>query len=532
MSRKEAEPAGQDGSSSSATDGGGGSGSGRELADALARRRLYREVTLALHSGLRDAKADFSFLRARGLRSLLGFLRSTASAADDALLLLFRHSQSIPDLQVIPVLFQNSLHQPKQDPVVTLDHIFGTEPMKITSPPTDSEIALALRVLEVKLVEGYNFDDHTTSDVRVCFKLIDEQPEWFSCHSSVLSQNSKYFSDRLGQNDIRSNSCVEIECPRAQYDHYVKMLKLMYLPGESIVDSFDSVKSALGVLRASNSLGCELVTKGCIAYIEAVPWDDNEEEEILEVARSLGSDAVSLLARLHAPSADAVKNVFISAIRFATCMETLFPPFLDDLKTSAQEQTDFMIHEDDETALVMMDEDVRSVVQEGITKLLSGLRTGLDLLATEFDQSPDQAEKGILCSLADIDWDSKYSSGLWAVKAKLIEVTGKALDAVGYGTVVLPAPSRFHLLKTWLPYIQTTKRSLDGNSKGEMSLQMDSDMWQNVESAIVSMVLALPSDDQADILSEWMKNAEQFRYPDLTEAFECQLMFGSVRKVA
>lgn len=402
----------------------------------------------------------------------------------------------------------------------------------------------------VKLVEGYNFDDHTTSDVRVCFKLIDEQPEWFSCHSSVLSQNSKYFSDRLGQNDIRSNSCVEIECPRAQYDHYVKMLKLMYLPGESIVDSFDSVKSALGVLRASNSLGCELVTKGCIAYIEAVPWDDNEEEEILEVARSLGSDAVSLLARLHAPSADAVKNVFISAIRFATCMETLFPPFLDDLKTSAQEQIDFMIHEDDETALVMMDEDVRSVVQEGITKLLSGLRTGLDLLATEFDQSSDQAEKGILCSLADIDWvanlstkiemthafvsgwseischilsvvqDSKYSSGLWAVKAKLIEVTGKALDAVGYGTVVLPAPSRFHLLKTWLPYIQTIKRSLDGNSKGEMSLQMDSDMWQNVESAIVSMVLALPSDDQADILSEWMKNAEQFRYPDLTEAFE------------
>ena len=323
----------------------------------------------------------------------------------------------------------------------------------------------------VKLVEEYNFDDHTTSDVRVCFKLIDEQPEWFSCHSSVLSQNSKYFTDRLGQNDIRSNSCIEIECPRAKYDHYVKMLKLMYLPGESVVDSFDSVKSALGVLRASNSLGCELVTKGCIAYIEAASWDENEEERILEVARSLGSDAVSLLARLHAPSADAVKNVFISAIRFATCMETPFPPFLDDLKTSAQEQIDFMIHEDDETALVTMDEDVRSVVQEGTTKLLSGLRTGLDLLATEFDQSPDLAEKGILSSLADIDWvanllakidmmhafvsgwseisdhilsviqDKKYSSGLWAVKAKLIKVTGKALDAVGYGTVVIPASS-------------------------------------------------------------------------------------------
>ncbi|RCV19974.1 hypothetical protein SETIT_4G018700v2 [Setaria italica] len=149
MSRKDADPAGGDGSSPSVADeGGSGSGSGGELVDALARRRLYREVTLALRSGLRDAKADFSFLRARGLRSLLGFLRSTASEADDARLLLFRHSQSIPDLQVIPVLFQNSLHQPKEDPVVTLDHIVGTEPMRITSPPTDSEIALALRVLE------------------------------------------------------------------------------------------------------------------------------------------------------------------------------------------------------------------------------------------------------------------------------------------------------------------------------------------------------------------------------------------------
>ncbi|XP_037461704.1 uncharacterized protein LOC119332643 [Triticum dicoccoides] len=142
MSRKEGavEAGGGEGSSSRAEGGG-------ELAEALARRRLYREVTLALRAGLRDAAADFSFLRARGLRSLLGFLRSTAAAPDDSQLLLFRHSQSIPDLQVIPVLFQNSLHQPK-DPAVTLDHIFGVEPTKITSPSTDSEIALALRVLE------------------------------------------------------------------------------------------------------------------------------------------------------------------------------------------------------------------------------------------------------------------------------------------------------------------------------------------------------------------------------------------------
>jgi hypothetical protein len=49
---------------------------------------------------------------------------------------------------------------------------------------------------------------------------------------------------------------------------------------------------------------------------------------------------------------------------------------------------------------------------------------------------------------------------------------------------------------------------------------MDADLCQNIESAMVSMILALPSGDQSDILSEWMLNADQFRYPDLTEAFE------------
>uniref|UniRef100_A0A0D9WLB8 BTB domain-containing protein n=1 Tax=Leersia perrieri TaxID=77586 RepID=A0A0D9WLB8_9ORYZ len=401
-------------------------------------------------------------------------------------------------------------------------------------------------------VDGCKLGDQTTSDVRVCFKRIDEQAVWFCCHSSVLLENSKYFADWLSRNDIGSNSCIEVECAGVDYQHCVKALKLMYLPKESISDSFDSVRSAVGVLRVSSALlKCEFITRSCIEYLEAASWDEKEEEEILQVAQSLGSEeTVALLARLQAPSAFAVKNVFISAIRFATSMESPLPPFLDDLKTSAQEQIDFMLHEDDDTALVTMDEDVRSLVQEGLKKLLSMLKTGLDMLTSEYDQSPEQAEQRVLCSLADIDWmanfltkiemmnefvsgwseisnyvlsvveDKKYSSGLWVVKAKLIEVTGKALDAVGYGSVVLPSSSRVHFLQMWLPFMQTTKRLLDEKYKDDTISQMDADLFQNIESAIVSLVLALPSGDQADILAEWMKKAEQFRYPDLTEAFE------------
>ncbi|GLT41513.1 hypothetical protein SLA2020_155700 [Shorea laevis] len=117
-----------------------------ELVNSLNEQRIYREVTLALRTGLRDASAEFSFLRLRGLRSLLKSLRSIAQS--DSTIVLFCHTQSIPELQVVPVLFQHSLKEMEDEKVTSLDHIFSVEPMKITSPSTDAEVALALRVLE------------------------------------------------------------------------------------------------------------------------------------------------------------------------------------------------------------------------------------------------------------------------------------------------------------------------------------------------------------------------------------------------
>ncbi|KAJ7982638.1 putative Impaired sucrose induction protein [Quillaja saponaria] len=121
-----------------------------ELVNSLNRQRLYREVTLALRTGLRDACAEFSFLRVRGLRSILKFLQSVAKS--DTTIHIFSQTQSLPELQVVPVLFKHSLKEAgddyNDDRVGNLDHILGVEPIKITSPSTDAEVALALRVLE------------------------------------------------------------------------------------------------------------------------------------------------------------------------------------------------------------------------------------------------------------------------------------------------------------------------------------------------------------------------------------------------
>lgn len=71
-----------------------------ELVKTLDKQRLHREVTLALRTGLSDAQAEFSFIRVRGLRGILKFLRHVAES--DSGIDLFSRTQSIPELQGAP----------------------------------------------------------------------------------------------------------------------------------------------------------------------------------------------------------------------------------------------------------------------------------------------------------------------------------------------------------------------------------------------------------------------------------------------
>ncbi|KAA8535847.1 hypothetical protein F0562_030833 [Nyssa sinensis] len=257
------------------------------------------------------------------------------------------------------------------------------------------------------------------------------------------------------------------------------------------------------------------------------------------------------MARIQPVDLSTTKNVFVSAIRFATSNDEQCPVFGDELKISAQEQVEYMLGEDEGTSMVTADDEVKTEVRMGLSKICSSFKNELSSLLLESNLTYERAENRIMQSLTDVEWmcnvlpkmdlmkdfvanwaeisgnvlgvveDNKLDSIMWGLKVKLIEVTVKVLEAVGYGNVILPAPYRVQLLKTWLPYIRKMKPLLDskGNEDIGFHYKMDEDLWQSIEGAIVSLVLALPSNDQAEILGDWMK-AEHVRYPDLSEAFE------------
>ncbi|CAL4940227.1 unnamed protein product [Urochloa decumbens] len=185
---------------------------GRRPATASERRRMYRDLALSLRCGLRDAAAGFSFLRLRGLRALLRALRSAAADADGPG--LFRDSQAIRDLQVIPMLFEHSLRRPAGEAVVTVAQVLGMEPAaaRIRSPATDSEAVLALRVLQgcCLLCPGCAAAAHRYDAIKVVLNILMTRGilEQRTCLDTLLallvdcSENQMDFKEQDGLNKI------------------------------------------------------------------------------------------------------------------------------------------------------------------------------------------------------------------------------------------------------------------------------------------------------------------------------------------
>ncbi|XP_074317673.1 BTB/POZ domain-containing protein At3g05675 [Silene latifolia] len=405
--------------------------------------------------------------------------------------------------------------------------------------------------------------NHNITNVTLCLTSCQSSHKFFHFDPSILRAKSNYFAHLLSLPN--SASRIDIHCSSSDFNHYVDVLTHLHLPPHLLLDSWTSVTSAIGVLQVAVSLQCPEIVKSCVDYLEASPWEDKEEEEILRVVPMLGHVAMPILARLQPVDSNSTKTVFLAAVRYAMSISTPNPPFGDEIRTSAQEQIEYMLGEDDDTRLVTADEEVKSEIRIGLCRMFSMFHTELSGLLLQSDLDLETSETNILHTLLGFEWlcnvlpkmnlmrefvfkwaeisgniqtvveQNKFDSAMWRLKLKLIEITAKVFDAVSYGSVIVAAASKVQLLKTWLPYIQKMKPVFDtlGDEGEGMVYKMDEDLCQIIQGAIVSMIVTLPSNDQADILAGWMES-QHLGYPDLTEAFEiwCYRTKSSKRRLA
>lgn len=399
--------------------------------------------------------------------------------------------------------------------------------------------------------------DRTTSDVVVRLRTPDGRDEWVYCHSHILIEKCKYFADRLSETwptcqIIDSRNCVEVYCQEHDFDYHITILRLFYVSiGCSVTDMWHGVRNALGILQVAMELGCPETVAACVDYLEAAPWEEAEEEEILKVIPGMGSLAEPILARLLPVNPVAIVKIFLSAFRFATSSP---PSAMNDLKTSAQEQIEYMLTEDDDEPLLTADEEIKSEVQRYFKGLLGRFNNVVKSLSCEPKEAAANPmnRQQFQSYLVDLSWACQILTKLetmrdvvnsWIevsenivkiveqasseakmleTKLKVMEVTAKVIEAIGYGNVILPTSKRLHAVKVWLPFVRAMKPLIDSSitdGNDSPSVKIDVELWQALESAFVSIILALPSGDQAEILTEWLGN-KNIGYPDLTEVFE------------
>ncbi|KAK8460351.1 hypothetical protein SEVIR_2G316500v4 [Setaria viridis] len=415
--------------------------------------------------------------------------------------------------------------------------------------------------------------DQATSDVVVRLRTPEGRDEWLYCHSAVLAAGSTYFADRLSDawptcQILGSRYCVEVYCQELDLSSHVTALRLLYAAEPC---SRFGVRGALGVLQAAVNLGCAQIAAACAGYIESAPWDEADEEEILRTVPGLGAQYEYILARLRPIDPAPVTSIFLSAFRHATRSSAAGPA--RELKSAAQEQLEYMLTEDDDTPLVALDNiDVKSQVKECVTGLLNRFSDFLSSVPTKQKETPLVGDNGELQQelhtfVCDVSWVCQVLSKLEMVKCivlywvgvssdvveavdavcpghdclntrlKVVEVSAKVLEAVAFGNIVLPTEKRRHMVNVWIAFAGTTKALIvqadrDDDDDGDVETpkaNLDNEIWQGLESAFVSIVLTLPSNSQAEILSEWLQS-KHVRYPDLTEAFEAWCYRSKVAK--
>ncbi|KAJ4785637.1 BTB/POZ domain-containing protein [Rhynchospora pubera] len=384
----------------------------------------------------------------------------------------------------------------------------------------------------------FKIGDRTTSDVVVRVRTDEGRDYRLYCHSRVLSENSDYFGERLSNEwptcqILDPRYCVDVQCTESEFNSYVNAIRLIYKPQPC---HWYGVRGTLGILLASVHLGLHKITLSCADYLESAPWDEADEEEILRAVPPLGPKFERILSRLQLVDLPQVSQIFLSAFCFATSAPNKLKT---ELKKCYQDQIEYLLTEDDDLPLIsitnnehpkrelkkcvvnlfeyfgkLVEKDARLGIDQEFSVVLSDILwvcqilTKLDMMGVIVPFWVDMSPK--IEKLVDV-----FVGNESEIRLKVVEITSKVLEAMNFGNVVLPPEKRFDLVKTWIPILQRTKDWIE--EKNDESF--DGEILQTLESSIVSVILTLPSDWQAEILSQWFAS-KHVQYPDLLEVFE------------
>ncbi|GAB2282528.1 hypothetical protein Dimus_017069 [Dionaea muscipula] len=387
------------------------------------------------------------------------------------------------------------------------------------------------------------FGDPVTSDIKVVLHGKQGFSVKLNVHKNVLVETSSFFAERLlsGVRCLEIDDCEDVEI-------YVETVGLMYCKDRKQRLIKQSVQRVLRILKVAETIGFSVCIQSCLAYLEAVPWIGEDEEE----------NVVSSVSQLRIEGGGGVSvNPVLKRVSSVACE----PP-----KDTLSHIVELVLKSNDERGRREMKSTVLKLLRESNDALdgcsgsppdicyqtiYASCRSCLDSLVLHFREAAESSQfsgqqpikdplaKQMALEADNLVWlleilaerqTADELALMWASQQELATLHGKLQTmnryhiscitarlfvGIGKGELLPSKDTRHMLLQTWLqPLINDYTWLLHGGCR--------SFDRKAVDEGIGRTILTLPLEEQRSVLLSWLGSFLKAgdNCPNLQKAFE------------
>ncbi|XP_065858329.1 BTB/POZ domain-containing protein At1g63850 [Euphorbia lathyris] len=201
-----------------------------------------------------------------------------------------------------PTLFEMMASEPEMQPKNQIPIQNGNVNLRssqsIQMSVQDKQTLIMQRISELlgNRSPGNQFNDSSTSDVKLTLSSKDGINVSMNVHRQILVAHSRFFAVKLSDRWAKQQRSsvpymVEIaDCDDVEV--YIETLRLMYCRDLRRKLMKEDVNKVLGILKVSAAIGFDAGVLSCLEYLEAAPWAEDEEEKVASLLSELRLEGV------------------------------------------------------------------------------------------------------------------------------------------------------------------------------------------------------------------------------------------------
>ncbi|XP_074313392.1 BTB/POZ domain-containing protein At1g63850-like [Silene latifolia] len=388
------------------------------------------------------------------------------------------------------------------------------------------------------------FNDASTADVLLRLFLEDSDASSSTedlsdevqvyLHSSVLCK-AKYFStllsDRWCKDDRNTVKKMNLGVSHSTGSMRSHLIVLQLLYADDLCAEIVSVSYAVSILHVAVKLLFEDCVKQCLRFLEAVPWNEEEEELIVNLMPILSEDESNeLLARVISSRSDSCEqmlhNLLISAKQnhpnvapvkafvarllreFSSresarrVLENAFMMSLKVVKGSLEEYSspDFRGDHNETEAIQRLN--LHTALTNGkhlmwIVERMIELRVA-DVAVKEWSEQASFA-----ADLQRAFQDDAWRNIVPGLPTVVLKCTSKLASAVVSGSILVSRQVRMKLVKDWLPVLIVCKDNASPVLPSHKhALHSPMSLYLELEETFLRIISTLPMDDAQELLQQ------------------------------